>query len=156
MKQTSVRIFYRLPIGIYLVLAICGFIFPIGIGITYSAKNNINNVIIGLVIAFVPYIILGTLFVAITSFLKLRHTSKVRRKIALIGAIICMFIVIWSIVSLLHYTSLRWQGTYPDLPSMDGGPEWIAAWLGGSASGLLVLFLGYLTLSRHLLSPHSE
>lgn len=157
MKQSKGRIPYRLLIALYLMFAIWGFLVPLGMSITFSNKDDYGAVIAAICIGFSPNLILAIILVAITAFLKLRHSSPRRRKIALAGSFFSTLVVIWSIYSLLHYTLLRWQGTYPITGSMDGTPEWLAAGLGGCSSGLLILFLGYLALSRHLLSPpHSE
>jgi hypothetical protein len=152
MNKSKGLILYRFPLAIYLMLALVGFIFPLGIGVTFSHKGDWGAVVKGLIIGFVPYIAVALILVLITSLLKLRHTSTRLRKIAMVGSVICTLIVIWSVTNLLNYTSLRWQGTYPDLGTMSGGPEWIAAWVGGSCAGLLVLFLAYLRLSKPLSS----
>ena len=155
MKQSTGRILYRLIIAIYLLLSMCGFIFPIGISITYSNKGDIGNIIKVLVIGFVPYIIVGFILIAITSLLKLRRVSLLGRKIAIVGSIFCMLMIILCIATLLYVTTLHWQRTYPHMGNttdMDGGIEWIAAWIGGSCSGLLILFLGYLRISQPLVS----
>lgn len=157
MKQLNGRVLYRLPIALYFIFALVGFfILPFGVLITLTKKGEARDLILALTANFVPYLLLGSIIIAITSFLKLKRSSAKRRKTAMGVSIFSIGIVIWSIVNLLRYASLRWEGTYPNTGSMNGGPEWITGWMGGCASGLIVLCVGYLILSRHIQSAPLE